>query len=1023
MSPSKYRFPWFLALAVLTGVTALFLIGRYRVSINTDIVASFPQGDPIIVDARDVIMRHPMQERIVIDIGHQGDHFEPLVAGAGFVEKCLRESGLFKSVGLNREQQLFPEMISYVMENFPVLFSERDLKEKIEPLLTPEKIREALMNDRAGLIGLEGIGQAGLIARDPLALRSIVLQRMAPLAPQKDVVFVQGQLLSGDKKHLLVIAEPATSGYDTAFSRKVTALIEDIGTQLNKPYAGQDAFILTPVGAYRAALDNEIAAKTDTHRTVLISTIAIALLLLLGFPRPWIGLLALLPALGGTMVALFVYSLFQNSISMLAIGFGGAIISFTVDYGIAYLLFLDRPYETYGIEATKEVWSLGLLAMLTTAVSFACLCIADFPALSQLGWFAALGVVFTYIFVHGIYPFLFPRVPPAKREGILPLQRIADTFAKGGMGVACVASLFGVVMLFFAKPDFSVDLQSMNSVSPQTLGAERLIRKVWGDVFSRVFLAVGGETIGELQAKEDRLADLLDGETEKGTVAAAFVPSMIFPGEERSMRNFAAWQVFWTPERLARLRQVIDPLSRELGFVPQAFAPFFTVIDAKEFRVPEIPPVFFRLLSIVAGPDGKGWTQYSTVQPGPAYKGSAFCDSVVSKGLAKVFDPVLFGDRLGGIILNGFVRVALIVGVMTFLVALLYLFHWRLTLIALAPTIFSLVCTIGTLRLLGQTLGIPVIMVSAIVIGMGTDYALYLVRAYQRYVDDRHPSVALIRLSVFLSFATTFIGFGVLALSGHTLLKSAGLALAFGIGYSYLGTVALVPPLLKRVLVPVPFGERPVEPGSSEHFQRAVRHYRNMEAYPRLFARFKLLLDPMFPRLAGFVREPRVILDIGTGFGVPMVWLLELFPQARVYGIEPDKMRVMFASQAIGGRGSVAVGSAPSIPEIPEKADTAIMLDMLHYLSNGDMMLTFQRLREALSSAGRLIIRVSIPSMTKPPWTTRHEQMRLRFFKIPAYYRQVCEIEQMLSAAGFRVITIEPSAPGREEQWIIAEAA
>lgn len=107
MSQSRYRFPWFLVLAVVIGVTALFFIGRYRIAVDTDILASLPQGDPIITDARDVIMHHPIQERIVIDIGHRGDNPERLIAGAMFLEK-LQECGLFKTVGLSREQQLFP---------------------------------------------------------------------------------------------------------------------------------------------------------------------------------------------------------------------------------------------------------------------------------------------------------------------------------------------------------------------------------------------------------------------------------------------------------------------------------------------------------------------------------------------------------------------------------------------------------------------------------------------------------------------------------------------------------------------------------------------------------------------------------------------------------------------------------------------------------------------------------------------------------------------------------------------------
>jgi len=1005
---------------VFLGLGVVSFIGQYRLVIDTDLVSSLPQDDPIVSDARYVISRHPLQDRVVIDLGQRSSNPELLITGGAFVEKRLEESGLFKSVGLTRHQQLFPDLLAYVIGHFPVLFSEQDLKGKIAPLLAPEEVRRTLMEAHKVLTGLEGIGQSGLIAQDPLGLRNIVLKRLSALGASKNVFLDQGRLLSEDKKHLLILAEPVTSGYNTDFSRKVTALIEAVSLQLNQQNIGRDLFTLTHVGAYRAALDNETAARTGTRRAVLISTIAIALLLILGFPRPWIGLLALVPAFGGSIMGLFVYSLFQKSVSILSIGFGGAIISFTVDYGIAYLLFLDRSHETYGLEVTKEVWPLGLLAMLTTAVSFAFLFIAGFPALTQLGLFASLGVLFTFIFVHAIYPFLFPVVSPAKRDRILPLQRLSDQLAGGGLKTVCLAVLFGLVMLFSAKLDFRVDLTSLNTVSPLTQAAEKLIREVWGDVTNRVYLAIEGKTIRELQRKEDRLADLLEDEIAKETVAAAFVPSMLFPGEDLAKRNFTAWKAFWTPERVDRLREDVKSNSPRLGFSPGAFSSFFVSLEEKFFQVPMIPSAFFPFLGIENRP-GSSWTQYATIQPGRLYQGGSFYKRVTSLGLAKVFDPILFSQRLGEMILNGFIRVTVIVGVMTFLVAFFYLFHWRLTFVTLLPTLFSLICTFGTLRLLRQPLGIPVIMVAAVVIGMGTDYALYLVRAHQRYLDEHHPSVSLIRLSVLMSFSTTFIGFGVLALSGHALLKTAGLALALGIGYSYLGTIAFVPPLLKKILVPAEFGQTPVVPGSKLHYRQTLSRYRHLEPYPRLFARFKLLLDPLFPRLAEFVGKPDVILDIGTGYGVPAVWLLEILPQTRLYGFDPKKKRVLFASQAIGNRGIVTVGSAPHLPEIPEKVDTVLLLDMLHYLNNRELEQTLQRLKEAINPKGRLVIRVTILSKTSASWMTFWELKKLKFFKIPAYFRKIVDLEKALNHAGFRVIRVEPSKPDREEHWILAD--
>jgi uncharacterized protein len=296
------------------------------------------------------------------------------------------------------------------------------------------------------------------------------------------------------------------------------------------------------------------------------------------------------------------------------------------------------------------------------------------------------------------------------------------------------------------------------------------------------------------------------------------------------------------------------------------------------------------------------------------------------------------------------------------------------------------------------------------------------VRSYQRYLADDDPSLGLVRLSVFLSFATTFLGFGVLTLSDNAMLKSVGLSLALGIGYSFLGAVTIVPPLLKRIFVPEPEAgaEEVLLPGSKRHLERAVGRYRHLESYPRLFARFKILLDPMFPRLAGFLKDPEVIIDIGTGYGVPAVWLLELYPRARIYGLEPDPKRVRFAARAIGKRGVVTVGKAPELPELPVKADTALMLDMIHFLTDEELRLTLRRLHARLLPDGVLIIRATAPSTLPFPWKRWLETQRLRRRKRRFHFRTEEELLSILGESGFLVLPPEAATPGQEEVWFIA---
>ncbi len=100
-------------------------------------------------------------------------------------------------------------------------------------------------------------------------------------------------------------------------------------------------------------------------------------------------------------------------------------------------------------------------------------------------------------------------------------------------------------MLFFAKPEFHVDLNSMSTVSRDTLFAEKLVKETWGDIFSRIYLMVEGMDVGDLLKKGDRLLLMLEGDMKSGVLSSAFLPSMIFPGDQRANNNFKAWKNFW----------------------------------------------------------------------------------------------------------------------------------------------------------------------------------------------------------------------------------------------------------------------------------------------------------------------------------------------------------------------------------------------------------------------------------------------------------------------------------------------
>jgi uncharacterized protein len=1025
----RYNLRWSLIAAVAAILGAVLLYESYGVRIETDILVSLPRHDPVLADAHRVIRHLPAQDRLIVDVEERGTDLksvprersrDALIAAGEAVEEGLKASGLFREVGTGRMEALFPELVAHVAGRLPLLFDGEELEKEVVPLLMPGRLRTVLAEDLKALQGLEGIGQTDLIARDPLGLRNLVLARMSQLLPSREAQLYRGKLLSRDGGHLLVMAELKGAATDTSYSRAIPPLIAGLAEKINvgRPI-GAPRFILTPVGAYRAALDNENAARHDMRTAIFLTTLGIAFLLVVTFPRPLVGLLALIPSTAGAIFALLVCSFFFPSLSILAVSFGGAIMAFTVDLGITYLLFLDRPCEVSGRQAAREVQAGEILAALTTIGGFLLLLLSRFGVLAEIGLFAALGVAFTFAFVHWVFPRMIPVMPPALKTRNSGLGLFLDKIAlPGGRMKLAAAAIFFAVMLFFARPVFLVDIGAMNSLSGETIAADRTLQRVWGDLTSRVYVMTEGKTFAELQDKSDRLSGMFREELKRGTLEGAFLLSDIFPGEKLAGRRAADWLVFWTPSRVTDLRRELTRVGREMGFSTDAFSPFLTSLTAPPPDAASVPETFAGLLGITA--EKSSLVQVSMVMPGPVYEAEAFFNRFAAMNLASLFDAGLFNRRLGDVLVSLFSEIALITGLGIVLVVFLFFLDVRLSLIVLAPVAFSLVSTLGTLKLLDRPIDIPGIMLWIVIMGMGIDYGIYYVCAYQRYLDERHPFMGLIRQAMFLAGATTLIGFGVLAFARHAVLKSIGLTSLLGIAYSLIGAFLIVPTLVKRALVPVDLPPEKLEAGSRRHTERTLLRYRHIEATPRIFARCKISLDPMFPRLAAFVKNPHRILDIGSGYGIPSVWLLELFPAAKVTCIDPDEERIRVAGRALGTRGEARTGRAPDLGGLPGEADTVLILDVIHMLDDDQLRRTLEILHDKLIPGGRFILRATIPLRRLSPWVRRLKELPLRRHRLSPHYRTREALEAMIRAAGLQVETVELKSPGSEEFWFVA---
>ena len=184
-------------------------------------------------------------------------------------------------------------------------------------------------------------------------------------------------------------------------------------------------------------------------------------------------------------------------------------------------------------------------------------------------------------------------------------------------------------------------------------------------------------------------------------------------------------------------------------------------------------------------------------------------------------------------------------------------------------------------------------------------------------------------------------------------------------------------------------------------------------------------LDPMFSELPEFIRDRPEIgnaLDIGCGFGVAGCALLEWRSTLNIYGVDPDSGRIPVARKVFGDRGNAFVAGAPDFvrPEIPQRVDLVLVLDVIHFIPDEGFCLTLQRIRAMLGDGGLVILRAIVPPNDGETIWWKIVRLRRQITSGKAYHRSVDEIRMAMEAAGFEIRDCKISGGNAEMWWFIA---
>ena len=199
--------------------------------------------------------------------------------------------------------------------------------------------------------------------------------------------------------------------------------------------------------------------------------------------------------------------------------------------------------------------------------------------------------------------------------------------------------------------------------------------------------------------------------------------------------------------------------------------------------------------------------------------------------------------------------------------------------------------------------------------------------------------------------------------------------------------------------------------------------YRKASRFAWMFARHKLLLDPVFRHLLrhGLIAPRAQVLDIGCGQGLlasllcaaaararedrwPCGWAAAPL-DARVTGIELMRQDVQRARAALGDAAEFVCGDMRRTP-FP-RADTVVILDALHYIGIAEQDAVLERVRLALSPGGRLLLRVGDAAARRRFRVSQWADRIITFVRghrvMPVFCRPLAAWQARLEALGFCV--------------------
>jgi len=738
----------------------------------------------------------------------------------------MQASGLFVDArcGLSDEELL--NMVRFFTWNFP-LFARPDQTKALKQRLDPKQIHQTVRRAATALVSpFSSLGTNYFVA-DPLGLLEVEAgsHGFSQFA-NFDLNWGSGnRFFSKDHKALLIIAAPRQSAMDYNFAEQVMRWTrERIGSITAETDLRNSGVRATAAGAYVYAEQEHRLIERNIRRVSLISIIGNLVLCLVIYPRIPLLLLSLLPAGLGIVWTTGVASFYPGEVNLISLSFIAILAGLGDDQIVHFFNRVPQEWAKGGTlddEVLRTFETTGLsvfLCILTAATATVSLATASFKGLSEFGFILTVGMFMMMFHTLLTVPALLrlwwrvskPRAPQTITFRLLPFvaRKSVDFVGRHvrlviGMGLG----VFLLSLIFLPKIKFEKHFEIAGADNP-AVAAQNLLSAKFGIEGSPHVLLIAGNEQEVLSRAEELTAQLADYQ-HRGAIKSIFSPTILLPSARTQSERAGSL----AGVNFAASARALEDALREDGF-----------------RAAPIQPFIDRLRQL--GEDRERGSNPLTLETAAKFLPSGVLNNSIRKTVdgSYVAAITFYGtdpdavevipesvveswrNQFGGFVEFSFdkmnrdlqrqvlhdSRKALVwtaAGIL--LIVYLCFRNFRVSLIVLIPILFGVVATFGLLFLVNHRFSFTSITAIPLIIGIGIDNGIHLVRRYQ---ENKHNEILTVAkasgAAIIQSNLTTMVGFGALMTSSFAPLVEMGLVTTLGVALALAGGLLLIPAVI-----------------------------------------------------------------------------------------------------------------------------------------------------------------------------------------------------------------------------------